>query len=82
MGCSTSRHVCAYVPWEVEPLLLQVGVESLHDLVKELHTTLQPLVQVGHLGGFQNLHRWVKQQEVGGGAVGGAIGNAGESKAQ
>ena len=75
-------HIHTYVPWEVEPLLLQVGVESLHDLVKELHTPLQPLVQVGHLGGFQNLHRWVEQQEVGGGAVGGATGNAGEDKAQ
>ena len=44
-----------YVPWKVEPLFLQVGVEPLHDLVQEVHTTLQPLIQVGHLGGFQYL---------------------------
>ena len=50
-----------YVPWKVEPLLLQVGVQPLHDLVQEVHTSLQPLIQVGHLGGLQYLRGWVEQ---------------------
>ena len=65
---------CAHAPWKVQPLLLQVRIQSLHDLVQELHAPLQLLVEVGHLGGFKYLRGWVRHKKQGaGGAVGGAV---------
>ena len=78
MQCRVRTYVhiqYVYVPWKVQPLLLQVSIQSFHDLVKELHASLQLLKQVGHLGGFKHLCVGGAEQRAGAGQEneGGAV---------